>query len=528
MANIMFKKGSYSDFKTKVLEPKNIVDGALYLTEDEGSLYLGKVVDGVKSVKRIQGSVVFYEDDLTFIGEVVNQPPYSSDLIYFISQKNALVRWDAINSKWVQLNATVDEVTTQLNNLQIAVNAALEQTNTNKNNIQTINNVIGDTTKGLVKDIADAKKAGDDAQSDVDALEIIVNNGATGLAAAHTKAGNAQTKADQAYNLANDANELAKTKANAQDVANTYATKTEAEDWAKNYSEAVQGETDKTVQYAVEEIGKTNTEVGNVKTLAQNAKNTADAALSREGGTMTGDLTLKGAPTADLHAATKKYVDDTKSELTETINGVSERAEKGITDAAAAQTLASNNKIALDTKVNRNGDTLTGFLTLHADPTADKHAATKGYVDTQVQDAKDYAAGLVAGNDAMTFKGVLNATSSLPTAVNTSKRGDTYKVGVSGTYAGQPAKVGDLFINTAADDAVPVWEHISSGYEDDYLQKLVNNNGIIGITDGVNNDINNTRGTIQVVGNTASSVVVSTSSTNNAHTITVGMEWGSF
>jgi hypothetical protein len=101
MANIMFKKGSYSDFKTKVLEPKNIVDGALYLTEDEGSLYLGKVVDGVKSVKRIQGSVVFYEDDLTFIGEVVNQPPYSSDLIYFISKDNALIRWDADKSKWV-------------------------------------------------------------------------------------------------------------------------------------------------------------------------------------------------------------------------------------------------------------------------------------------------------------------------------------------------------------------------------------------------------------------------------------------
>lgn len=32
--------------------------------------------------------------------------------------------------------------------------------------------------------------------------------------------------------------------------------------------------------------------------------------LSRAGGTLTGALTLSGAPTADLHAATKKYVDD--------------------------------------------------------------------------------------------------------------------------------------------------------------------------------------------------------------------------
>ena len=40
------------------------------------------------------------------------------------------------------------------------------------------------------------------------------------------------------------------------------------------------------------------------------AQATADAALPKAGGTMTGALTLRGAPTVDLHAATKKYVDD--------------------------------------------------------------------------------------------------------------------------------------------------------------------------------------------------------------------------
>ena len=35
-----------------------------------------------------------------------------------------------------------------------------------------------------------------------------------------------------------------------------------------------------------------------------------EAALPKAGGTMTGSLTLAAAPTADLHAATKKYVDD--------------------------------------------------------------------------------------------------------------------------------------------------------------------------------------------------------------------------
>ncbi len=40
------------------------------------------------------------------------------------------------------------------------------------------------------------------------------------------------------------------------------------------------------------------------------AQDTADAALPRSGGTMTGKITLDGAPSSDLHAATKKYVDD--------------------------------------------------------------------------------------------------------------------------------------------------------------------------------------------------------------------------
>ena len=46
------------------------------------------------------------------------------------------------------------------------------------------------------------------------------------------------------------------------------------------------------------------------RSAAAAAQATADAALSRSGGTMTGKITLDGAPTVDLHAATKKYVDD--------------------------------------------------------------------------------------------------------------------------------------------------------------------------------------------------------------------------
>jgi hypothetical protein len=72
--------------------------------------------------------------------------------------------------------------------------------------------------------------------------------------------------------------------------------------------------------------------------------------LPLAGGVMTGLLTLSAPPTADLHAATKKYVDDHTP---------------------------SGSFLPL------SGGTLTGFLILHADPTAANHAATKAYADTK-------------------------------------------------------------------------------------------------------------------------------------------------
>lgn len=57
------------------------------------------------------------------------------------------------------------------------------------------------------------------------------------------------------------------------------------------------------IQALTENLADTQGEVNNVKT-------TAEGALPKSGGTMTGDLILNTAPTSDLQAATKKYVDD--------------------------------------------------------------------------------------------------------------------------------------------------------------------------------------------------------------------------
>ena len=74
-------------------------------------------------------------------------------------------------------------------------------------------------------------------------------------------------------------------------------------------------------------------------------------ALLRTGGTMTGTLVLSANPTANLHAATKQYVD------------------------------SAVGSVDLSSRVAKSGDTMTGLLTLSGDPTNNLHAATKQYVD---------------------------------------------------------------------------------------------------------------------------------------------------
>lgn len=58
-------------------------------------------------------------------------------------------------------------------------------------------------------------------------------------------------------------------------------------------------------------VATARSNLGSVQTLSEiNALIAAAGHLLLTGGTMTGALTLFGAPTVDLHAATKKYVDD--------------------------------------------------------------------------------------------------------------------------------------------------------------------------------------------------------------------------
>ena len=64
-----------------------------------------------------------------------------------------------------------------------------------------------------------------------------------------------------------------------------------------------------------------------------------------------------------------------------------------------------------------------------------------------MQDAKDYADGLVGGlSGAMVFKGTIGTGGTVTQLPANHAIGDTYRVITAGTYAGQHCEIGDMII----------------------------------------------------------------------------------
>lgn len=126
------------------------------------------------------------------------------------------------------------------------------------------------------------------------------------------------------------------------------------------------------------------------------AKSYADGKLEQKvakaGDTMTGFLTLHAAPASDLHAATKKYVDEGLSTLSNSVDsdlvavGVITTGLRGDVDGLLVDPVT---KSYVDTqdgmRLSKSGGVMTGYLTLHADPTSPMQPSTKQYVDAVAQ-----------------------------------------------------------------------------------------------------------------------------------------------
>jgi hypothetical protein len=98
------------------------------------------------------------------------------------------------------------------------------------------------------------------------------------------------------------------------------------------------------------------------------SKQYADTMLPKAGGTMTGFITLHADPSSAMHAVTKQYVDGVDADI---------RTDFDAADDAISAAFAAADALQL----SLSGGTMTGFITLHADPSSAMQPTTKQYVD---------------------------------------------------------------------------------------------------------------------------------------------------
>lgn len=150
--------------------------------------------------------------------------------------------------------------------------------------------------------------------------------------------------------------------------------------------------------------------------------------VNASGDTMTGALTLSGAPTQNLHAASKQYVDgEVSSKLAKSgdqMSGTLDMNGNMITNVSVMTLQAdpvSSGQAArkgyvdaeVSAKLSLSGGTMTGDLTLAGAPTSSLHAATKAYVDS-VAGATSNAVNSYSSNQVLTSANsvvLVNATS---------------------------------------------------------------------------------------------------------------------
>lgn len=339
MADMLkFRKGTYAQINAA---PK--AAGTIYIAKDEKAMYVD-----------IDASTRIRIGDFIRVASIDDIPqPYSETAVYYVENANALLgykdgTWKQINgteelvTRITNVETTIGEHSTDIANLKAAIGMG-EDGNVEGlgGRVTTLENTVGDSTKGLVKtsadhtaeleklngastvagSVAEAKKAGTDAQA-------AANQAATAAAGAQAAADAAQATADSKVTMA-------------QVEAKNYATK----DDAQGYANAVQGATTKTVAEAVSAASAAQKSADDAGVAASAAQAKADSAYTlAEGKTTMAEVEEKGYATEAVAEGFAKAVqgstDKTVKDALDAAAAADTKAGNAATAAAGAQTKA--------------------------------------------------------------------------------------------------------------------------------------------------------------------------------------------
>jgi len=143
-----------------------------------------------------------------------------------------------------------------------------------------------------------------------------------------------------------------------------------------------------------------------------------------------GTNTTQIATTAFVSSAVANLVDSAP----EALNTLSELATALSNDENFATTVSTS----IGTKVSKAGDTMTGALTLNADPVNNLHAATKSYVDTSMNTGQSYVDTSIESHrlDTTNVHGIADTSALVTTSLLSEHSSDTTGVhGIADTSA---------------------------------------------------------------------------------------------
>lgn len=320
MALLKFKIGEQSRL------PAAYTEGAVYITTDEKAMYVDyKDGDELARIRIGQIQCMTSEEWETM------QPPFSPEVFYYITNINALVRYDATKGKWVQINST-ETIRQDIESLKTELYGADGKTGL-KGDVATLKTKVD----GLVSTGGEANLVNDVKVNGTSVVTDKVANITLGALGSKDKVAVADLAEDVTTKFTTIEGDINTLKT---DVSNA-ATKTELQT-AKN---ALQGEIDA----AEQAIAGVDAKLG----ARFNATDTVAKAVDALEGTVSGHTTTIGQHTATLNTLTTDVGANTaditqlKKDVAANANAASaaqSKADKAESDAAAAQSTADTAK----------------------------------------------------------------------------------------------------------------------------------------------------------------------------------------